>query len=73
MRLADVLKQYRWATKRTLRDMAAEIGVSHATLNRFEDGRGELAGETLALVLRWLLTEGTKSVKQAAKAAKEGR
>lgn len=57
MRLADVLKQYRWATKRTVRDLAREIGVSHATLNRFEDGRGELSGETLALILRWLMAK----------------
>ena len=55
LRLAHVLKTYRWAEKLTVRQMAAQLGVSAATLNRFEDGRGELSGECLSKVLRWLL------------------
>lgn len=55
MQLAEVLKTYRWASKLTVRDMAKRIGISYSTLNRFEDGRGDLSGETLAIVLTWLL------------------
>jgi len=58
MRLLAVLKEYRWATKITVRDMAAQIGVSPATLSRFESGTRGLDGRSLALILRWLL-EGT--------------
>lgn len=55
MRLSHVLVTYRWAEKMTVRQLAEQIGVSAATLNRFEAGRGELSGECLSLVLRWLL------------------
>jgi hypothetical protein len=57
LRLAHVFKTFRWAERKTVRDLAREIGISAATLNRFEDGRGDLSGECLAKVLRWLLTE----------------
>lgn len=56
MKLAEVLKNYRWATHKTVRELGKEIGISAATLNRFEDGRGELSGECLAKVLTWMLS-----------------
>ena len=56
MKLAEVLKSYRWATHKTVRELAKEIGCSAATLNRFEDNRGELSGEVLAKILTWLLS-----------------
>lgn len=62
MRLAHVLKTYRWAEKLTVRDMAKRLGVSAATLNRFEDGRGEMSGECMAKVLRWLLSRDDGAV-----------
>lgn len=61
MRLAYVLKTFRWAEKLTVRELGAQIGVSAATLNRFEDGRGELSGECMARVLTWLLSRESKS------------
>lgn len=54
MRLSKVLRQYMWAEKLTLRPLAKELGMSAATLNRFLNG-GELSGEHLASLLRWLL------------------
>lgn len=57
LRLASVLKTYRWAERITVRELASRIGISAATLNRFEDGRGDLSGECLSKILRWLLTE----------------
>lgn len=39
-----------------IREVAAEIGISHGTLSRVE--RGEpMQGETLAKILAWLLAE----------------
>ena len=56
MKLCEVLRQYRWATKIGSREMAAEIGISGSTLVRIE--RGEVPhGSTMAKVLRWLLKE----------------
>lgn len=58
MNLARVLQVYRYHSCITVRDLAKQIGVSAATLNRFEDGRGELSGVCLAKVLTWLLKGG---------------
>lgn len=56
MKLCEVLKQYRWAIKIGLREMAKEIGFSASTLSRVE--RGELpSGPNLAKLLCWLLKE----------------
>lgn len=54
MRLSAVLREYRWATRQSARDLAKEIGVSAATLSRIEHGH-DPDGKSLALVLRWLL------------------
>ena len=56
MKLAEVLAQYMWAKKLTLRDLAAELGFSHTTLSRFVNG-GVLDGKNLAMLIRWLLAE----------------
>lgn len=56
MKLAEVLEQYRWAKKLTLRDFAKELGFSHTSLGRFLNG-GKLDGANLAKVFRWLLEE----------------
>ncbi len=55
IQLSEVLKKYRWATNKGLREMAREIGTSAATLSRIERG-GMPDGRTLAKVLQWLLT-----------------
>lgn len=55
MNLAAVLKQWRWASKLTLRDAAKQIGVSHTTLLRIENGQAA-DSKNLSAVLRWLLS-----------------
>lgn len=40
-----------------VREAAAEVGLSSATLSRIERGEA-MDGQTLATVLRWLLSEG---------------
>lgn len=60
MRLGTVLAQYRWATKQTTRELAAEIGLSAATLNRIESGH-KCSGEDLVKILVWLLVEPVKT------------
>lgn len=54
MKLCEVLKQYRWATKVGVRELAAEIGFSAATLSRIENG-GTPDGVILSKILCWLL------------------
>ena len=56
LRLCEVLRQYRWATKQGLRPLAKEIGFSAPTLNRIERG-DMLGGDSLIKILRWLLEE----------------
>ena len=63
MLLGQVLKIWReqeWRysdepAKRGLREVSETIGTSPATLSRFERGE-EISGETLAMILKWLLT-----------------
>jgi transcriptional regulator with XRE-family HTH domain len=56
MRLGQVLRLWRKMSDAGIREVAAEIGISHGTLSRIE--RGEpMQGETLAKVLTWLFTK----------------
>lgn len=54
MMLNEVFRQWRWATKRTVRDVAKEVGISPATVSRFERGE-DCDSNTLSILLRWLL------------------
>jgi len=57
VRLGQVITDYRWANRIGVRDLAKEIGVSHATLNRFE--RGETCdSDTLTKIINWLFAKG---------------
>lgn len=56
IRLSDLIAQWRWATRRELSDVAAEIGIGASTLSRLEKG-GNPDGDTLAKVLRWIIAE----------------
>jgi transcriptional regulator with XRE-family HTH domain len=57
--LAKLLGHYRLLERLSLRDMAADIGISASTLSRIE--RGELMdGGTLALVLAWVMDTQAK-------------
>lgn len=54
--LCEVMRQWRWAARLELKNAAAQIGVSDATLSRFERGEN-VSGETLAKIISWLLSE----------------
>lgn len=56
MRICEVLRQYRWATKQEGRAFAKEIGIGASTLSRIEHGKMPDAAN-LALILRWPLGE----------------
>lgn len=56
MKLGEVLKKWRVMRDQTLREVAAEIGVSAPTLLRIEAGRVP-DGHSLALILAFLLKE----------------
>ena len=54
MRLGIVLRRWRLMEERTTRDVAKEMGIPHATLWRFEQGK-DVDGVTLGKILNWLI------------------
>ena len=54
MILGSAIRAWRGKQRLGLRDVAREIGVSHGTLSRFENGEN-VDGETLAKILIWAL------------------
>lgn len=63
MRLGSVLRKYRLMQEMTVRELAAEIGISFPTLSRMENGLGVDAA-TLMKVLNWLtFPEGKSNIK----------
>jgi len=54
MKLGEIIKEWRYATRVGVREVAKRIGISAATLSRVERGENP-DGETLAKVLLWLL------------------
>ncbi len=54
MKLGEVIRRWRVVSERNVRDVAAEIGISAATLSRIERGQ-KMDGGSLALVLNWLM------------------
>lgn len=59
LRVSDLLAQWRWATRRELTEVAAEIGIGSSTLSRLEKG-GTPDGETLTKVMRWVLGDAAQ-------------
>lgn len=55
-RLGRMLVLYRASRQVTLRDLAAESGISYPTLSRIERGHA-MDADTMLLVWRWLLSE----------------
>lgn len=53
--LGAMVTLYRTVHRRALRDVAADIGVSHATLARLEHGRG-VDADTLLKLWLWMMT-----------------
>lgn len=54
MRLGEVIRLWRKMSDLGVREVAADIGVSHGTLSRIERGEA-MDGNTLAKVLVWLV------------------
>lgn len=52
--LSRVLREYRWASKMSVRELAKRIGFSAATLCRIENGE-EMDGQSLRKILLWLM------------------
>lgn len=52
MKVGEVLKQWRLASKINVRDAAKIMGISAATLSRIERGEN-CDGHTLAKILTW--------------------
>lgn len=60
MNLNRVLREWRYAARITVRQAAREIGLSPATLNRFERGENCDSG-TMASIFRWLLADSKQA------------
>lgn len=54
MQIGNILKQWRWAEKKGVREAAKEVGLTTATFNRIERGEA-MDGQSLATILKWLL------------------
>lgn len=59
MRLGSVLSDWRWANRIGIREAAKQLGVSHATLSRLENGNS-CDAETLAKIVLWLIEPSQK-------------
>lgn len=53
-RLGEMLRVHRTLQNRSLREVAPEIGIGHATLSRIESGK-PIDAETLLKLWAWLL------------------
>lgn len=62
MRLGEVIRLWRKMSDLGVREVAADIGVSHGTLSRIERGEA-MDGNTLAKVLVWLVGRRGKGAK----------
>ena len=60
MRLGEVIRLWRKMSDLGVREVAADIGVSHGTLSRIERGEA-MDGNTLAKVLVWLVGKKAKA------------
>lgn len=58
MRIGRLIADYRWGNKISTRDLAKQIGMSSATLNRIENGEN-CDGATLVRLMTWLFNKNT--------------
>jgi len=56
MKLGDVLRKWRPASDLGIREAAAQMAISHATLSRIERGEN-LDGARLAKLIIWLFSK----------------
>ena len=59
MKLGVLLRKYRAMQELTVRDLAAQIGIPHATLSRVENGEN-LDAQNLMKIFNWLVAEQVK-------------
>lgn len=57
MRLGSILRDWRWANHMGIREAAALIGTSPATLSRIENGES-VDGKMLIKLFDWLFHDG---------------
>jgi transcriptional regulator with XRE-family HTH domain len=55
--LREMVKAYRSAHNLSTRELAGEIGIPKATLNRFERSSDGMSAESLATMICWLLSK----------------
>ncbi len=67
MKLGRVIADYRWANRAGVRELATEIGISHATLSRVENGEN-CDAKTLTTILSWLFSDGPARGRRVAEA-----
>ncbi len=58
MKISDLLKCWRTMREKTVRQISKEIGISHATYSRIENG-GEIDKETLMKLFNWVFSSKT--------------
>ena len=56
MCLGKMLADFRYANRMGVRELAKEIGLSSATLNRIENGK-PCNGDSIAKLMIWLFTD----------------
>jgi DNA-binding XRE family transcriptional regulator len=54
MKIAELLKAWRWREDMTIREAAERVGIPWSTYARVEKGY-PMSGETLAVIWRWML------------------
>ena len=57
VRIGKVLKHYRRIEDIGIRELAKEIGISYATLNRIERDVGDTEGRNLWKIMEWLFRQ----------------
>lgn len=55
MKLGEVIRKWRVMSELSVREAAMQIGLAPATLARIESG-DSMGGDSLAAVLRWLMS-----------------
>lgn len=55
--LREMVKAYRSTHSLSTRELAGEIGIPRATLNRFERSSDGMSAESLAIMICWLLAK----------------
>lgn len=63
MKLGSLIADYRYANRIGVREVAKEIGTSHATLSRIERGEN-FDADTMAKIMLWLFSDSAQKTKR---------